>query len=94
MKLENDKNQSILIEGIQPFGFSALHHTIEDVDEGLTKSNRHSIDVPKRPEVYLNVDYKQMGVGGDNSWGAHVHDEYKIFAGDYFYGYVIRPEIK
>ncbi len=94
IKLENDQNQSISIEGIEPFGFSALHHTIADLDEGTKKMNRHSVDVPLRPETYLNLDYKQMGVGGDDSWGAHTHDEYKIFAGNYFYAYVIRPMVK
>jgi beta-galactosidase len=33
-----------------------------------------------------------MGVGGDNSWGAHTHDEYKLFANrDYAYTYRLRP---
>ena len=33
-----------------------------------------------------------MGVGGDNSWGAHTHDEYKLFADhDYSYTYRLRP---
>ncbi len=85
-----DQNHRIEIEGIRPFGFSALHHTIADVDEGLEKTNRHSIDVPQRPNIYLNIDYKQMGVGGDDTWGAPVHNNYKIFPGDYFFGYIIR----
>lgn len=33
-----------------------------------------------------------MGIGGDNSWGAHTHDEYKLFADrDYTYTYRLRP---
>ena len=33
-----------------------------------------------------------MGVGGDDSWGAHTHDEYKLFADrDYAYTYRLRP---
>jgi len=91
IRLEKNNGQSVLIEGVEPLCFSALHHTVEDVDEGTEKQNRHSIDVPQRPEIYLNIDYKQMGVGGDNSWVAHTHDAYKLFPGDYFYGYIIRP---
>ena len=94
VQLSSEDHGTITIEGIEPFGFSALHHTISDLDEGTQKSNRHSVDVPVRPEIYLNIDYKQMGVGGDNSWGAHVHNDYKIFAGEYYYGYVIRPDIR
>ncbi len=33
-----------------------------------------------------------MGVGGDDSWGAHTHNEYKLFADrDYAYSYRLRP---
>jgi len=93
IRLKKD-GQSITIEGIEPLCFSTLHHTTADVDEGTGKQNRHSIDVPQRPETYLNIDYKQMGIGGDNSWYAHTHDAYKLFPTDYFYGYIIRPDIK
>jgi len=90
ISLKNEQQQTIEIEGIRPFGFSALQHTIADVDEGLEKTNRHTIDVPQRPNIYLNIDYKQMGVGGDDTWGAPVHNKYKIFPGDYFFGYIMR----
>jgi beta-galactosidase len=33
-----------------------------------------------------------MGLDGDNSWGAHTHDEYKLFADrDHSYTYRLRP---
>ncbi len=92
--LENAQSQKITIEGIELLGFSALHHTIADVDEGTKKTNRHSTDVPLRPEIYLNIDYKQMGLGGDNTWGLPVHEKYQLYPDAYFYGYIIKPEIK
>jgi hypothetical protein len=33
------------------------------------------------------VDYKQMGVGGDNSWGARTHDEYRLTEKEYQYSF-------
>ncbi|MGQ4428356.1 hypothetical protein ACN6LL_003725, partial [Streptomyces violaceoruber] len=43
-------------------------------------------------EVVLRLNHRQMGVGGDNSWGAHTHDEFKLFADrDYAYTYRLRP---
>ncbi len=72
-------------------GFSASHQLNSDYDEGDTKVQRHTYDVPARKLVNVNIDYKQMGVGGDNSWGAKVHPEYTIPAGDYRYGFVIAP---
>ena len=40
----------------------------------------------------LNLDLKQMGVGGDNSWGARPHDEFRISsAKPYSYVFCLRP---
>ncbi|MEQ9286010.1 MAG: glycoside hydrolase family 2 TIM barrel-domain containing protein [Cyclobacteriaceae bacterium] len=73
-------------------GFNAHHQYNEDFDEGEVKVNKHTIDVTKREIVNVNIDYKQMGVGGDNSWGAHPHDEYKINPNDKLkYSFVIKP---
>jgi len=33
------------------------------------------------PHYTVNVDHLQMGVGGDNSWGAEVHREFRIATG-------------
>ncbi len=33
----------------------------------------------------LDLDYAQMGLGGDTSWGARVHPEYSLPAGPYAY---------
>ncbi len=38
----------------------------------------HGGSIEKQPMVWLNLDYKQMGVGGDNTWGAQTHPEYTI----------------
>ena len=40
------------------------------VRQRLVKMQRKPVDVPKRDFISLNIDLKQMGVGGDNSWGA------------------------
>ncbi|MFN7115312.1 MAG: hypothetical protein ACK4TA_00845 [Saprospiraceae bacterium] len=41
--------------------------------------------------MYLQIDLKQRGVGGDNSWGALPHDAYRLLEKKYTYAYVIRP---
>ena len=48
-------------------------------------------DLEKSKLVFLNVDWKQMGVGGDNSWGARTHSEYTIRAEPIAYSFVISP---
>ena len=41
-------------------------------------------------EVYLNIDLKQRGVGGDNSWGALPHEPYRLLDKKYSYSYIIK----
>ncbi|HSG07316.1 MAG TPA: glycoside hydrolase family 2 TIM barrel-domain containing protein [Longimicrobiales bacterium] len=66
-------------------GFSALNQDDEDLDGGIRKSFRHQWDVPVRDHVTLDLDHAHMGVGGDTSWGARVHPEYRVPARDYAY---------
>ncbi|TQE27420.1 DUF4981 domain-containing protein [Streptomyces ipomoeae] len=68
--------------------FNASHFTPEDLSRGV----RHDYQLTPRDEVVLRVNHRQMGIGGDNSWGAHTHDEFKLFASrDYSYTYRLRP---
>ena len=71
--------------------FSAHHQLNSDFDEGDKKIQRHDFDIPKRDIVNVNIDYLQMGVGGDNSWGNMPMGEYMIKAKDYSYNFMIEP---
>ncbi len=87
----NDAGQGIGIIAPQLFEFSAHHQYNNDFDPGVTKQQRHTIDIEKRELVNINIDYKQMGVGGDNSWGFMPLEQYQIQPKDLSYSYVIRP---
>ncbi|MET9973263.1 beta-galactosidase small subunit, partial [Streptomyces sp. NPDC006356] len=78
----------LLVSGEPLLEVNASHFTPEDLSVGA----RHDYQLTPREEVVLRVSHRQMGVGGDNSWGAHTHDEYKLFASrDYSYTYRLRP---
>ncbi|WP_171109397.1 MULTISPECIES: glycoside hydrolase family 2 TIM barrel-domain containing protein [unclassified Streptomyces] len=78
----------LLICGEPLVEVNASHFTPEDLSSGV----RHDYQLTPRDAVVLRVNHRQMGVGGDNSWGAHTHDEYKLFADrDYAYTYRLRP---
>jgi beta-galactosidase len=91
LKLTNVEGLGLAVEGLQPLCFSAMSQLTEDFDEGNTKKNRHVTDIVKRPFVTLHVDLAQRGVGGDTSWGAEPHDEYRLKGRKYTYGFVIKP---
>ncbi len=52
---------------------------------------KHPAELPNREFNTVNIDYKQMGVGGDDSWGGRTHKEYTIPAKPYSYSFVIKP---
>jgi len=69
---------------------TALQYLTEDLDEGEAKRNRHPTDLPVRDLVRLNVDYRQMGVGGITSWGPTALPEYSLPYQEYMYRYQLR----
>lgn len=89
-KLTDSLGRGLEIEGLQPLGFSAINHSTEDLDPGLTKKQQHPSDLPLRKEIFINIDLKQRGVGGDDSWGAMPHPAYQLLDKKYIYSYIIR----
>ncbi len=90
LTLTNNEGKGLQVEGLQPICFSAINNKAEDLDPGDTKKQQHWVDVKHRSEVYLHIDLKQRGVGGDNSWGALPHQQYRMLDKKYSYSYVIR----
>ena len=90
LRLTDAAGQGLQIEGAQPLCFSALNTRTEFLDPGLTKKQQHLNDVRSFDFVCLQVDLKQRGVGGDNSWGALPHEPYRLLAKQYAYTYTLR----
>ncbi|MEL6627962.1 MAG: glycoside hydrolase family 2 TIM barrel-domain containing protein [Bacteroidota bacterium] len=88
---QNTEGKGIKITGPDLFCFSAHHQYPSDFDPGLQKAQRHTTDIVKRDLISLQIDKVQMGVGGDNSWGALPHQAYRIPAQDMRFGYRIEP---
>jgi beta-galactosidase len=88
----NQKGEGIRFEGAGNFiCFNARHNWDEDLDPGLTKKQQHPVDVDRREVLAVNIDLKQMGVGGDNSWGAKPLNKYRLLDDVYSYSYRIKP---
>lgn len=90
LTLLDGEGTGLQVIGVQPVAFSALHSSVEDLDPGLTKKMLHTIDVFPRKEVYLNIDLKQRGLGGDNTWGLLPYKQYRMLDKQYTYSYVLR----
>ena len=103
LTLTDDNGSGVLISGDPLICFAALNNIHDDFEspgklsqyrKDAKTANTHTIDVKPRDLVNLNVDLGQMGVGGDNSWGALIHPQYRLLAKKYEYSFRIRPVVK
>ncbi len=70
---------------VLPFDYAELYHK----EPGAP--NKHGASIEKGSYSTLFVDYGQMGVGGNNTWGARTQSEYCIPAEQMSYSFVIMP---
>ncbi len=84
LTLTDDEGVGLVFTGEPTFEFSALHHSIEDLERA-----KHPYELPTRDEIFLHINYAQMGVGGDNSWGAKTHPDFTLYA-NRIYTYTFR----
>jgi beta-galactosidase len=101
MSVSNKEGMGLQFIGLPLLSVSAHHQIMEDfespdrtdgrVKEGQVMIRRHTTDVVPRELTSINIDYKQMGVGGDNSWGAKTHDQYRLREKSYNYSFRICP---
>ena len=66
MLFEMDKNNG-------PMMFSALPYTPHEMENAM-----HPYELPEVHYTVVRVAKDQMGVGGDDSWGARTHEEYLL----------------
>ncbi len=98
--ITDEAGNGLLFSGMPLVEFSAHHNLLEDFEsmertdgrqrDGDHVVNRHTTDVKPRDLTSVNVDYMQMGVGGDNSWGARTHDQYRLMNKEYKYSFRMR----
>lgn len=77
--LLNADNEGFLVQGEQPLSVSAWNFEQKDIGYvPFDVERKHGGSIQKKDLVWLNIDHKQMGVGGDTTWGAQVHPQYTI----------------
>lgn len=64
----NQGKQGLIITASEPFYASALHYTIESLDDGVAKEQRHFNEVDPVAYTNLLIDGAHAGVGGVDSW--------------------------
>lgn len=89
-------SKTLLNTSVWPFDMVEIDFKSGDATEsasGLVPvTTKHGADIKLGETLQWNIDYLQMGVGGDTSWGRLVHPEYTIPANTiYEYSFKIEP---
>jgi beta-galactosidase len=71
-KVVDRKGRGMLFFGDE-LSFSALPYTPHEIENAA-----HAYELPEVHYTVVRVAKAQMGIGGDDSWGAQVHPEYRI----------------
>jgi beta-galactosidase len=70
-----------------PFRMSEL----EQYDKPVRSGHGHPNEIVMSDDITVNLDYRQMGVGGDDSWGALQHPEFRLPVKRYEYRFKLEP---
>lgn len=71
-KVTDERGRGLMFEG-KDLSFSALPYTPHEIENAM-----HAYELPPVHYTVVRVAKAQMGVAGDDSWGALVHPEYHI----------------
>jgi len=89
-KLTNNKRKGIMVSGNPLINFSTWPFDPSEL-KFSSDAQKHGAEIKLKDFVVVNIDNKQMGIGGDNAWGARPHKQYTLFPGKYSYSFVIKP---
>lgn len=86
LQLSVSKGEKLVFTAVDvPFQCSAWPYA----QEALATAT-HDFELEAAGHIVLNIDCAQMGVGGDNSWGLPVMEEYRLKPGHYRYSFVMK----
>ncbi len=87
ISLTNNSGVGFMAVGAPVVEFNALQYTPWELE-----SKTHPYELSKNSSIVLRLNYHQMGVGGDNSWGARPHPEFTLYSNKvYTYSFRIMP---
>jgi beta-galactosidase len=88
LTLTNRAGYGLKATGMPRLSVSAWPFHMEELER-----HKHPNEIVMADDITVNVDDRQMGVGGDNSWGAQQHPEYRLPAKPYRYSFRLEPVV-
>ena len=75
----------LMAKGLPTFDGSVHQYAYSQLYYKKNSQRHGKIDIIPEDQIDWLIDYRQMGVGGDNSWGARTHDKYTLPMGTTIY---------
>lgn len=86
VKIMSDKG-AVCFTGVPLINFNIQNYS----DEALNES-KNTHELIRGDKTYLHIDFRQMGLGGDDSWSPKVHREFLLNNYEYYFSFAITPE--
>ncbi|TWT41422.1 glycoside hydrolase family 2 TIM barrel-domain containing protein [Botrimarina hoheduenensis] len=86
LNLVDSQGDGLRVTGNPRFDFSVWPYTADDLQQA-----KHPHEIVRGKTLTLNLDYRQMGVAGDNSWGALAHPPYRLSKPEYQWRVTLSP---
>lgn len=77
--------------GLKITGAPLMEVNVQNYSQDALNLAKPSKKLYRGDKTYINIDLKQMGLGGDDSWSPRVHEEYQLREKSYSFGFVISP---
>jgi beta-galactosidase len=90
LALTDAQGRGLLAVGQPLLSANALHYATADLFCATQKENFYRYLMPDRDTITLDLDLKQRGLGGDNSWGALPHEEFRLTVWPISYRYRLK----
>ena len=84
-------SMGVMIKGLPTFDGSVHQYSYEDLDHVPHSQKHGKLDLSPKDQIDWLIDYKQMGVGGDNSWGATPHLQYILTPAPMSFSFIFMP---
>ena len=85
--LTDDDGNGLLFRAVdEPLSIGAKHYS-----DATMEASAYSFQMERSKDIFLNVDHRQLGVAGNNSWGEIALPAYQLTEPKYRYRYSVRP---
>lgn len=90
VSLSSDNNDTVTFTALdKPFELDVLPYSVFELENAL-----HHNELPNVNYTYVTIYKRQMGIGGENSWGAIAHDEFLLDSSiDHEFEFILCKEI-